>query len=70
MSNNIEQHYKTMISQLTIEELKYLKDNKIVNIDYNNYTFSVRSKRFNFDDISFPKQLIRKIKLDELLNDK
>lgn len=40
---------------------------RIVNIDYKNYTFSVRSKRFNFDDISFPKQLIRKCKLEELL---
>jgi len=50
-----------------LKELYNLSYCKIVNIDYVNCTFSVRSKKFNFDDISFPKQLIRKIKLEELL---
>ena len=50
-----------------LKELYNLSYCRIVNIDYKNYTFSVRSKRFNFDDISFPKQMIRKYKLDELL---
>lgn len=50
-----------------LKELYNLSYCRIVNIDYKNYTFSVRSKRFNFDDISFPKQMIRKYKIEELL---
>ena len=52
-----------------LKELYNLSYCKIVDVDYINYTLGVRSKRFNFDGIEFPKQMIRKYKIKQLLNE-